>query len=179
LLKPGTCALHVSLVSYAMALLLRYSVASTACCKTLSHNLPQYWGHSARTRLPSRESNQRHYPSMRYFVFVCSLFKYFFRYRRIYSVKRQGDKWMMKYKGFGRKRSWPNYKVLSCHWLEGAEESHEKPQSGFPVSGSRFKPGTSMNTKHDVYHSITGFGVRGRTVGFSVGSIQDGFITHL
>jgi hypothetical protein len=30
----------------------------------------------------------------------------------------------------GRKRSWPNFKVLSQHSPSGTEENHEKPQSG-------------------------------------------------
>jgi hypothetical protein len=36
---------------------------------------------------------------------------------------------MMTLKGFGRKRLWPNFKVLSQHSPEGIKENHEKPQS--------------------------------------------------
>jgi hypothetical protein len=32
---------------------------------------------------------------------------------------------MMKWEGFGRKLSWPIFKVLSLHSLGGSEENHE------------------------------------------------------
>jgi hypothetical protein len=32
----------------------------------------------------------------------------------------------MNWKGFGRKRTWPNFKVVSRHSLGGTEENHEK-----------------------------------------------------
>jgi hypothetical protein len=35
---------------------------------------------------------------------------------------------MMNLKAFGRKRSWPKFKVLSRHSPGGTEENHEKPQ---------------------------------------------------
>jgi hypothetical protein len=31
---------------------------------------------------------------------------------------------LMNWKGFGRKRPCPNFKVLSCHLSGGAEENH-------------------------------------------------------
>jgi hypothetical protein len=31
---------------------------------------------------------------------------------------------MMNGKGFGRKRSWPNFQVIFRHSAEGAEENH-------------------------------------------------------
>jgi hypothetical protein len=34
-----------------------------------------------------------------------------------------------------RKRSWPNFKVLSEHLSGGTEENHRKPQARYPVSG--------------------------------------------
>jgi hypothetical protein len=34
-----------------------------------------------------------------------------------------------KFGGFGRKQSWPSYKVLD-HFLGGTEENNEKLQSG-------------------------------------------------
>jgi hypothetical protein len=37
---------------------------------------------------------------------------------------------MMNWKGFGRKQSWPNIKVLSQYLSGGAEENHKKPQAG-------------------------------------------------
>jgi hypothetical protein len=36
---------------------------------------------------------------------------------------------MMNAKGFGRKQSWPNFKVLSQHLPGRTEENHEKLQS--------------------------------------------------
>jgi hypothetical protein len=57
---------------------------------------------------------------------VGSLFYDALSITRIYSV---GDKCIMiNWKGFGKKRSWPNIKVLSWHSPEKTEESHEKPQ---------------------------------------------------
>jgi hypothetical protein len=35
---------------------------------------------------------------------------------------------MTNWKGFGRKRSWPNFKVLSRHSPGGTEKNHEKTQ---------------------------------------------------
>jgi hypothetical protein len=37
---------------------------------------------------------------------------------------------VMNWKGFGRKRSWPNFKVLSWYSPEGTEKNHDKPQTG-------------------------------------------------
>jgi hypothetical protein len=36
---------------------------------------------------------------------------------------------MMNGKGFGRKLSWPNFKVLSPHSPGGTEENHEWPET--------------------------------------------------
>jgi hypothetical protein len=44
---------------------------------------------------------------------------------RRYSVKSK-DKRMMNWKGYRRKRLWPNFKVLSQQWPEGTEENHKK-----------------------------------------------------
>jgi hypothetical protein len=44
---------------------------------------------------------------------VCSFFYNIFpATKTIYSIKQLGDKWMMDCKRFGRKRWWPNFKVL-------------------------------------------------------------------
>jgi hypothetical protein len=40
----------------------------------------------------------------------------------------------------------------------GTEENHEKPQSGQPVSGPRFEPGTSWIQSRSANHSTTTFG---------------------
>jgi hypothetical protein len=42
---------------------------------------------------------------------------------------------MMNWKGFGRKWSWPNFKVLSQRLPGGTEGNHGKPHSGYPVAG--------------------------------------------
>jgi hypothetical protein len=41
---------------------------------------------------------------------------------------------MMNWKGFGKKRPWPDVKVISLELSGGTEENHENPQSGKPVS---------------------------------------------
>jgi hypothetical protein len=43
---------------------------------------------------------------------------------------------MINWKGFGRKQSWPNFKVLSRHLPGGTEEDHKKLQLGWPVTGA-------------------------------------------
>jgi hypothetical protein len=50
---------------------------------------------------------------------------------------------MMNCKGFGRKQSLNNFKILSLHSNGGTEENHKKPQSEEPVSGPRSEPGPS------------------------------------
>jgi hypothetical protein len=50
---------------------------------------------------------------------------------------------MMNWKGFDRKRSWPNFKGLSRHSPGGTEENHEKLNHGRLSQGLRFEPGTS------------------------------------
>jgi hypothetical protein len=37
---------------------------------------------------------------------------------------------MMNWRGFGRKRSWPEFKVLSRYSLGGTRKNHEKPYAG-------------------------------------------------
>jgi hypothetical protein len=41
-----------------------------------------------------------------------------FQLRRLYSVEWKGDNWIMKLNGFGKKRSWPIFKVLYRHSSE-------------------------------------------------------------
>jgi hypothetical protein len=36
----------------------------------------------------------------------------------------------MNWKGGGRKKLWPNFKVIAQHLLGGTEKSHDKPQAG-------------------------------------------------
>jgi hypothetical protein len=57
---------------------------------------------------------------------------------------------MMNWKGFGRKRLWPYFKVLPRHSPGGTEKTHEKPQLGQPVAGTRIGPGTSQIRSRNV-----------------------------
>jgi hypothetical protein len=59
---------------------------------------------------------------------------------------------MMIWKGLGRKRSLPNFKVPSRHFTGGTEENHEK-NLGYPASGPKFEPGTSKIRSSIVSHS--------------------------
>jgi hypothetical protein len=45
------------------------------------------------------------------------------------------------------------FKILSWHLPGGTEESHEKPQSGKPISGSTFEPRTSRIRSRSDNHS--------------------------
>jgi hypothetical protein len=45
------------------------------------------------------------------------------------------------------------FKVLSQHSSGGIEENNENPQSVFPVSRSRFEPGTSRGLSRNFNHS--------------------------
>jgi hypothetical protein len=47
---------------------------------------------------------------------------------------------MVNWKGFGRKQSWYNFKVLFQHSPGGTDETHEKPQD-IRSPGSDFNPG--------------------------------------
>jgi hypothetical protein len=54
---------------------------------------------------------------------------------------------MINWKGFGRKRTWPNFKVLSQHSPGGTKENHKKPQSGYPVTGAKIRMKDQPNMK--------------------------------
>jgi hypothetical protein len=49
-----------------------------------------------------------------------------FQWLRLYSVEWRGNKWMMKWKGCGRKRPWPNFNLLFQHLSENSEENRKK-----------------------------------------------------
>jgi hypothetical protein len=51
---------------------------------------------------------------------------------------------MINWKRFGRKQAWPNFKVTIQHLAGGTEEDHERPQSGWSISGPRFETGISQ-----------------------------------
>jgi hypothetical protein len=50
---------------------------------------------------------------------------------------------MMNLKGLGRKRSWPNFKVLSRHSPGGTEENHKNLNQDSRSPEPRIEPGTS------------------------------------
>jgi hypothetical protein len=81
-----------------------------------------------------------------------------FQWLRRCSVECRDDKWMMNWKGYGRKRSWPNLRHYLSMFPEGLIKIHEKFQPGYPVSGPRFEPGTSRIWNTSVNYSITTFG---------------------
>jgi hypothetical protein len=60
---------------------------------------------------------------------------------------------MINCKGFGRKRSWPNFKAQRRYSPGGTEENHRNPKSGYPVSRPRFEHGTSRIGSRLVNHS--------------------------
>jgi hypothetical protein len=64
---------------------------------------------------------------------------------------------MMKWKGCGRKREWPNFKVLPQHLYGRTEENHENPQSVEPVCGPRFEHAISRILRTSVILSTTTF----------------------
>jgi hypothetical protein len=61
-----------------------------------------------------------------------------FRYFRLYSVEWKNDRRMMNWKGCGRKRSWPNCKVLSRH---SPGETAENLSQNSRSPGRDFNPG--------------------------------------
>jgi len=48
---------------------------------------------------------------------------------------------MVNWKGFGRKRWWPNFKILSRHSPEGTEENHENIKKDIRSPGPRSERG--------------------------------------
>jgi hypothetical protein len=67
---------------------------------------------------------------------------------------------MMNLKGFGRKRSWPNFKVVSWHSSGGMRKTTKNLSQYNRSPGPRFKPGTSQIQSTSVKHSATTFGLR-------------------
>jgi hypothetical protein len=60
---------------------------------------------------------------------------------------------MTNWKGFGRKLSWLNFKVLSQHSPGGTYENHAKPKSWLPVSRARFEPKTyQIQSRSSFFH---------------------------
>jgi hypothetical protein len=78
-------------------------------------------------------------------VYLTTIFSNYSIYRRW-----QCHKWiMMDWKGLGRKRSWPNFKVLYRYSLGGTEENHEK--TSIRVTGRR---GRDLNPRPPEYEGV-------------------------
>jgi hypothetical protein len=71
-------------------------------------------------------------------------------FQLLHGVEWKSDKWMMNWKGVGRKRSWPNFKVLSRHSPRGTEKNQEK--LWIVVSEPRFEIGASRILSRGVNH---------------------------
>jgi hypothetical protein len=66
----------------------------------------------------------------------------------------------MNWKGFGRKRSLPNFKVKLqfLHLSGGTEEKHKILQTVQPVPGPSFELNTSRTRSRSVNHWTAAFG---------------------
>jgi hypothetical protein len=64
----------------------------------------------------------------------------------------------MNWKGFGTKRSWPNFKVLSRHSRGETEENQGNLNQDSRSPGPRIDPGTPEYENKSVNHSTTTFG---------------------
>jgi hypothetical protein len=65
---------------------------------------------------------------------------------------------MINYKGFGRKRLWPNFKVLYLRSPGGTEENHKNLYQDSMSPGPRLEPWTSRIRSRSVNHSTKTFG---------------------
>jgi hypothetical protein len=54
---------------------------------------------------------------------------------------------MMNWKGFGKKQSWLNFKVLSQHLPQGTEENHKEK------SQNSWSPGWDLYLRHPEYET--------------------------
>jgi hypothetical protein len=68
----------------------------------------------------------------------------------------------MNWKGFCKKRSWNNFKVLSWHSPGGTEKNHEILNQDSWLPGPSYELGTSRILSRSVNHSNTTFGGAGR-----------------
>jgi hypothetical protein len=86
------------------------------------------------------------------FLLVSSLFNDAFSVTRLY---KDGKSMIKNWKGFGRKRSWPNFKVLSRQSPGGNEENHENLNQDSRPLGPRIETGTFRIRSRNVNHSTT------------------------
>jgi hypothetical protein len=85
---------------------------------------------------------------------------------------------MMDWKGFDRKRSWSNFKVLIRHSPGGTEENHEIHHDG-RSRGPWIEPGTFLVRSRSVDHSATTFGLLARYVSALTGQMTTGLSVHV
>jgi hypothetical protein len=71
---------------------------------------------------------------------------------------------MISWKGFGRKRSRPNFKVLSRHSPRGTEENTKILNQDSRSPGPRIEPGTIRIRSRNVNYSTTTFGSKSKAV---------------
>jgi hypothetical protein len=65
---------------------------------------------------------------------------------------------MMNWKGFCRKRSWPNLRYYSAIRVKGLRKSTKNLNQNSRSPGPRIEPGTSRIRSISVNHSTTTFG---------------------
>jgi hypothetical protein len=65
---------------------------------------------------------------------------------------------IMTWKGFGRKMSWRNFKVLSQNSSGGTEKKRGNPNQDSRSSGPIFEPESSRIRNRSANHSTTTFG---------------------
>jgi hypothetical protein len=66
---------------------------------------------------------------------------------------------MINWRGFGRKRPWPNLRYCHDISLEGLRKATKILNENSWLLGLRFEPGTSRIRSRSVIHSTTTFGV--------------------
>jgi hypothetical protein len=88
-------------------------------------------------------------------IFICSLLSMFFQELKIrmYNVEWKDDRWMMNWKGYGRKRLCPNLRYYLAFAYRNWE-NQKNPQSTYPVSGTRFEPGILQIRSRIVNHDV-------------------------
>jgi hypothetical protein len=108
--------------------------------------------------------------------YIFSLFKDPFSVTQVCSVEWRGDKWMMNWKGFGRKLSWPNLRFCPRIWRDWG-----KPRE-LRIAGFRAETWTRDFGNTGVNHSNTTFGGSVSTLVLLMGGFkldQNGVISYV
>jgi hypothetical protein len=87
-------------------------------------------------------------------LFICSLFKKFSQQLRPYSVRGMDDRWMMNWKGCGRKQLWRNWRYYpSICWRDrGKQWKISARIAGFQADPPEYKAGvltTVIGNEHE------------------------------